>query len=1008
MKLRFKQQGYQNDAAQAVVDCFVGQTKGRRKELLGRSVVGEKELGLKYADEIAFSNKAVEIADTDILKNIQNIQKTQGMKPSKKLEGMDFTIEMETGTGKTYVYTKTMYELNQHYGWSKFIIMVPSIAIREGVNKSLQITADHFQETYGKKIRFTIYDAKKKNNITNIKKFASSSAIEVIIMNYQAFTAKSEDARRIYLKVDEMQSRRPIDVLKSSRPILIIDEPQKFGPQANESIKVFNSLFRLRYSATHKEDYNKVYKLDAVDAFNQKLVKKISVKGIEILESTGTNSYLYLDRINVSEKSYPTAKLELEVKQGTGIKNVLRKVKEGDDLYQLSNELKQYKGFVVNDINGLQNTLSFINGVSLEAGQVIGDVDEQHLRRIQIREAIYSHLEKEKVLFEQGIKVLSLFFIDEVAKYRKYDETGHKVKGEYEEIFEQEYKKSLTEFRDLFSTEYNKYLDSFTPSKVHNGYFSIDKKGKLIDSKNARGEGGSSDVDAYDLIMKDKERLLSFDEPTRFIFSHSALREGWDNPNIFQICTLKHSQADISRRQEIGRGLRICVNKDGERMDVDALEDSFFDINNLTIIASESYDQFASGLQKEVLESLSDRPVKLEVGVLVDRVLRNDKGDEFVVNSEEAMDLIFSFKGNEYIDDGYKITEKLVAAIEQDKLELPGKMQEFKKEIGELMTKIYLTAELKITANDKNGNVSEFKLTENFKKKEFQDLWNKIKVKTVYEVDFDSNELIEKSIKSINNKLNVKRARAVITTGKQIEDITENDLRSSQGMELVSKKIEKVDFIVGSDIKYDLIDEIAKKTILTRKSVGSILQGLKKDVFAQFRINPEDFIKEISKLISNEKASTLINSIVYSKTNESYTDAIFTSNNLKGALSRDVIEVKKHVYNYLKVDSAVERKFAEDLESGEVMVYAKLPREFKIPTPVGNYNPDWAIVFDNKDFKYIYFVAETKGTMNSLELRDSEKKKIEYAKKHFKALKDSTIKYDVVDSYDSLLNKVMK
>ena len=1004
MKLKFKQQKYQNDAAQVVVDCFIGQTKGKRKELLSRGIeIGQTSL----IEDIAFSNKTIELPGSDILKNVQNVQKEQGLTPSKILAGMDFTIEMETGTGKTYVYTRTMYELNKYYGWSKFIIMVPSIAIREGVNKSLQITADHFQEIYGKKIRFCVYDAKKKNNVNNIKNFASSSAIEVIIMNYQAFAARSEDAKRIYRKLDEMQSRKPMDVLKSTRPILIIDEPQKFGPQANKSIENFNSLFKLRYSATHKEDFNKIYRLDAVDAFNQKLVKKISVKGVEIVEDIGTNSYLFLDRIDVSDKKYPVSKLEFEIKQKTGIKKVLRRVREGDDLYQLSNELTQYEGFIVNSINGLNNSISFTNGISIEVGQISGGVDEKHLRRIQIRETVKSHFEKEKAMFKKGIKVLSLFFIDEVAKYRKYED-GHKVKGEYAEIFEEEYKNVITDYRDLFDVDYNNYLDSFNPSIIHNGYFSIDKKGNFIDSKEKRGEGGSDDVDAYDLIMKNKERLLSLEEPTRFIFSHSALREGWDNPNIFQICTLKHSQSNISKRQEIGRGLRVCVNKEGDRMDNNVLEDGFFDINNLTIVTSESYDQFAKDLQKETLDSLSDRPAKLTVDVLKGRILRNEKGEEFIINDDEAMNLIFSFKKKGYVDNEHKITEKFIEDIEQDKMELPEELIGFNKEIGELMNKIYLTSELKVATDERKNNIPTFKLTDNFKKKEFQDLWKKIKVKTIYEVDFDSNELIKKSIDSIKNNLKVKKAKAIVAEGEQKEEMTKEDLKNKESIKKTRQKVEQVDFLVSDNITYDLIDEIAKNTILTRKSIVTILKNLKEDIFAQYKINPEDFIKQVSMMISNEKATTLVDSIVYSKINESYDDDVFTINNLKGSLSDDVLEVKKHIYNYLKVDSDIEKKFAEELEAGEVVVYAKLPNGFKIPTPVGNYNPDWAIVFDNKDFKYIYFIAETKGTMNSLEFREAEKRKIEYAKKHFNALKDNKIKYDVVDSYDSLINKIMK
>ena len=617
MKLKFKQQQYQRDATMAVVNCFGGQNKGERKEIIGRT-------GL-FIDEI-FSNKKIELAEEEIFKNVQEIQKEQGLKTTRELAGLHgklhFTIEMETGTGKTYVYTKTMYELNKQFGWSKFIIMVPSIAIREGVHKSLEITADHFQEIYGKKIRFSIYNTKNKSNIINIKNFANTSNIEVLIMNYQAFATRSKESRKIYQKLDAIQSEKPIDIIKRARPVLIIDEPQRFGDKAESLLKEFDPLFVLRYSATHKKDYNKIYQLDAIDAYNQKLVKKINVKGIEVVGNSGTNSYLFLDRINISSKLYPTASLELEVKQKTGIKKVIRKISEKDDLFQLSGGLAQYKGFVVKEINGMTNKVSFTNGIEIYAGQSIGEVDAEHVRRIQIRETIKSHLEKERLMYKKGIKVLSLFFIDEVVKYRDYDQADEK--GDYAHIFEEEYKKAIAQ-PELFDKAYNEYINKYPANRIHQGYFSVDKKGKFIDSKEKKAQGGSDDVSAYDLIMKKKELLLSFEEPTRFIFSHSALREGWDNPNVFQICTLKHSQSTVSKRQEIGRGLRICVNNDGERMDASVLDNEFFNLNTLTVVASESYDKFAKELQSEIVESLSDRPAILTTDILVNRVLKNDR-----------------------------------------------------------------------------------------------------------------------------------------------------------------------------------------------------------------------------------------------------------------------------------------------------------------------------------------------------------------------------------------------
>lgn len=1010
MKLQFKHQQYQADATSAVVRCFEGQRKGGRKEVVSRKTIDHGLFGTDIKVEEIFSNKKLEITDSDILKNIQTLQKEQGLKVVDRLDGLNFTIEMETGTGKTYVYTKTMYELNKHYGWNKFIIMVPSVAIREGVHKSLEITADHFQEIYGKKIRFSIYNTQNKSNLINIKSFADTSNIEVIIMNYQAFATASQESRKIYQKLDSLQSEKPIDIIKRARPILIIDEPQRFGEKAEKIFtdREFDQLFTLRYSATHRRDFNKIYRLDAIDAYNQKLVKKISVKGIEVVGNSGTNSYLFLDRIQISINKYPVAYVELEVKQNNGIQKKIRQVKEKDDLFVLSNELKQYKGFVVKEINGLTNTVAFTNGVKLSAGQTIGHVDEEHVRRIQIRETIKSHIEKERIMFSKGIKVLSLFFIDEVVKYRDYSASDQK--GAYAKAFEEEYQQAISQ-RNMFEEDYNNYLAKHKVDDIHKGYFSIDKKGNFVDSKEKRGESGSDDESAYDLIMKNKEKLLGLSEPTRFIFSHSALREGWDNPNIFQICTLKHSQSTISKRQEIGRGLRICVNSNGDRMDTSVLEGEFFDVNKLTVVASESYDSFARELQNEIVESLSERPVKLTVDVLKDLVLNNDKGEQFVFDSQTSMDLIFDLKTKGYVNESYQITDVLIKDIADKKYKVPEKLKGFETQVADLMTKIYTTANFKASENENANNVTAdvLKPNENFAKKEFQDLWNKIKVKTVYEVDFDSAELIKKSAEAIDNNLTVKKILVHVTSGEQEDKIDESSLKSGESMKKQKNITEKADSLLGS-LKYDLVAEIAKETNLTRRTVVKILQSLRVDTFHNFKVNPESFIHGVVSLINSEKAATLINNIVYSKTDQSYDDSVFTINNFKGSLADNILEVKKHVHDYVKTDSKVEREFAKALETEDVLVYAKLPRGqngFQIPTPLGNYSPDWAIVFDADKYKYVYFIAETKGSMESLQLKEIEQKKISYARKHFEALAHADIKYDVIDSYQALRDKIM-
>ncbi len=1011
MKLKFKQQWYQTDATNAVVDCFVGQTKWLRQDIADRRIVDKWTLLEREEIEHMFSNKPLEISEETLLANVQNIQKEWWLPVSKKLEwGKNFTIEMETGTGKTYVYTKTMFELNKQYGWSKFIIMVPSIAIREWVNKSLEITAEHFQELYGKKIRFFIYDTGNKSNLVNIKNFSSSANIEVIVMNYQAFATTSKESKKIYQTLDSLGSQKPIDIIKWTHPILIIDEPQRFWDKAENTLHEFHPLFTLRYSATHKQEFNKIYRLDAIDAYNQKLVKKINVKWIEVVGNVGTNSFLFLDRINISTNSFPTAhiKMEMEVKQESGIKKVLKKIQEWDNLYELSGELEQYRGFVVKEINGVKNTVSFTNGVTLRVWQAMGNVDDKHIRRIQIRETIKSHIEKERTMFHKGIKVLSLFFIDEVAKYRAYDEAGNSIAGEYAQIFEEEYQDILKE-QTLFEWDYRKYLDRFEVSQVHNGYFSVDKKWKFIDSSEKKWEGGSDDISAYDLIMKKKEVLLGFDEPTRFIFSHSALREWWDNPNVFQICTLKMSQSTISKRQEIGRWLRICVNENGDRMDHHTLENEFFDYNTLTVVASESYETFATELQKEILDTLSNRPRKLTTDVFKWRVLKNDAWEKFIFDDSSSMNLIFDMKMKGYLDNDYKVTEKCIADIESKVFAVPTEFSPFTPEIVKIVQDVYSTDNYKAVDDGREDNVNEaiLKPNDNFSKKEFQDLWSKINTITAYEVDFDSKELIEKSVESLNAHLEVNRVTVTITTGTQKDTIDEESLKAHSSLSKLERQTNLTSNILGN-IRYDLVWEIAKNTNLRRWTIAEILRRIHELKFSLFRENPEDFIKKVSRLIEEQKAATLISNITYTKTEQKYSTDIFTLKNFRWSLKENILRVNKHIYDYVKTDSQVERSFASELETEQVLVYAKLPSGFKISTPVGNYNPDWAIVFDRSDVKYIYFIAETKWSLSSLDLKGTEDLKIRYARKHFESLWHSDVKYDVIRSFDDLVQKVLK
>ncbi len=636
-------------------------------------------------------------------------------------------IEMETGTGKIYVYIKTMFELNKKYGWSKFIVVVPSIAIREGVKKSFEITVGHFMEHYGKKTRFFIYNSSNLNQLDN---FSSSAGINVMIINTQAFASslkedgRSKEARIIYSKRDEFGSRRPIDVIKENRPIIILDEPQKMGGNVTrKALKNFNPLFCLNYSATHKEQHNVIYVLDALDAFNKKLVKKIEVKGFEVKHFRGTDSYLYLGQIVLSGKKPPKAKIELEIGYKKSINRESRILGVGDDLYDVSHQMEQYKGYIISEIDPLCGTVTFTNGEAIKSG----DVSEKDIRRIQIRETILSHFEKEEKLFHMGIKCLSLFFIDEVAKYRQYDENSDEALGEYGVMFEQEYIGVLNEYIDRLDTPYQKYLKSTCSdaSAVHKGYFSIDKKtGRSINSQLKRGSEFSDDISAYDLILKNKERLLSFDEPTRFIFSHSALREGWDNPNVFQICTLKHSDSNMAKRQEVGRGLRLCVNQNGNRMDVGSCGEAVHDINTLTVVASESYKSFVTDLQSDIKTVLYGRPTVATSEYFKGKYVKVD--DVLTLIDDNVASVIeFYMIQIGYVDMKRKVTDKYRQDVKNGTVvELPEELKPMTDGIHSLIQSVYDDSILKDMFTDGHETkVRDNPLNENFAKKEFQALY---------------------------------------------------------------------------------------------------------------------------------------------------------------------------------------------------------------------------------------------------------------------------------------------
>ena len=1011
MKFKFKIQQYQTEAVEQTVNVFAGQPSKTNAQY--RRDLGKTKGRIVYEEEyVGWRNADVELSDKQLLDNIKQLQADGNIPQSKLLskpEGLgacSLDIEMETGTGKTYVYIKTMFEMNKRYGWSKFIVVVPSIAIREGVYKSFTMLEEHFMEQYGKKARYFIYNS---SNLTQIDSFSSDAAINVMIINTQAFARDfKEDAKNkvsliMYTKRDDFQSRRPIDVISANRPIIIMDEPQKMeGAATQRALKNFKPLFVLNYSATHKTSHNCIYALDAYDAYCQRLVKKIQVKGITLQNLMGAQAYIYFDSIVLSKNKAPEVKLEIEVQGASQARRQTIKFSQGDSLYDAS-KLPAYKEFVITEINPRTNTVYFRNGDRISAGDVMGDVSEKTIQKVQIRETIKSHFEKERQLFQQGIKTLSLFFIDEVAHYKSYDESGEVVKGDLWKMFEDEYMLYLNENLSLFEDDYQKYLKRFSVEQVHNGYFSIDKKGKVKNSDVKRGSDISDDISAYDLILKDKERLLSFDEPTRFIFSHSALREGWDNPNVFQICTLRHANSATAKRQEVGRGLRICVDQQGNRMDAERLGDAVHDINKLTVIANESYSSFVDDLQKDTREALRERPTVATVGYFEGKTFKLG-AEHYTISSQEAASIVSYLFDNDYTDAKGNILPTYHEDMAQGTLAPLGKkLQPISEQVHRLIQGIFDPSALEgmiENGNDKAEVVND-KLNDNAAKTEFKRLWAEINHRYVYTVHYDSEELIKKSIAAIDKDLTVTKMKYVVITGEQGDDdleFTGKQTTSRQDLREVST----------STVPYDLVGDIARGATLTRKTVVRILKGILPARLLLFKNNPEEFIRNVVKLIKEQKATMIVEHISYNRTEQTYDTDIFTQEKNRQTIDK-AYPAKKHILDYVFTDSKGERQFAEDLDKAEeVCVYARLPRSFQIPTPVGNYAPDWAIAFnDNAGVKHIFFIAETKGSMDSMQLKGIEKAKIDCAKKLFNEVSTSKVRYHEVNSYDALLD-VMK
>lgn len=1037
MKIRYKHQRFQEDATRAVTDCFLGQPHydGASNFLIDPGVTGVKVDDLKHDRGLTvelfrqegFANAPLQLPDDVLRENIRKVQMEFGLKPIDDLEGdkRTLTIEMETGTGKTFTYIKTMYELNKLYGWTKFIIVVPSIAIREGVLSSFESMEEYFAQEYGKRIQYFMYNSKQ---LSKIDAFASDAGMHVMIINTQAFNASiNEDknkegrggdaaARIIFSRRDEFRSRRPIDILSATNPIMIIDEPQSVlgankQNQTRKGIALFKPLFKLLYSATHrKEDIaNMVYRLDAMDAYNKHLVKKIEVVGVQQVGTTGTNGYVYLEQIIISQEA-PQARINFDVaRKGGTIGQQSKIVSEGFDLYEQSGQLEEYRdNFIVDRIDGRDHSIHFANGLRLVEGEMVGNTNEDVIRRNQIRETIRKHIEREAQLFPKHIKVLSLFFIDHVSSYRLYGEGDSK--GKFAKMFEEEYPKVLQEYIPyLTDSAYLRYLQDprNAPENIHQGYFSMDKKGHMVDPSVKRGSEDSDDESAYDLIMKDKERLLSLKEPVRFIFSHSALKEGWDNPNVFQICTLKESSNENKKRQEVGRGMRLCVNDRGERQDSDVLGDNgVFNTNILTVVASESYEQFADGLQHEIAEACADRPLKITEDLFKGVTYTDANGQQQTISDGVADDIQDMLIKKGYIQRG-QLTAKYHTDKDNGQLDF-GNLNPIADVIIKQIDTVYDPAVVK----PKNGRGTEEGHFDNQKfKDEFMGLWKEINIRSYYTVKFDSQQLIKNAIAELDKRLSVTEIRVVISHGTLENIESKQALEDGTAMKQGKNKVVYAGEAVGSSVTYDLIGQLVSKTGLTRKTIVAILQGVDPDkTFHQFQLNPEEFIMKSARIINSCKAMSVIEHIQYNKLDNTFDNDVFTESTLRGKLGENAMKSKKSLYDLVVVDSQGEMNFAEALEKEDMVeVYTKLPRGFYINTPMGHYNPDWAVVFkEDSGVKHVYFIAETKGSTLDVDLRPVEQAKINCAKKHFESIGASDVQYDVVDSWDSLYNKVMK
>lgn len=985
MKLQFDSKlQYQQQAVSSVVDLFRGQTPMQALFTVKQHYNQvEGQVGLEQTEH-GIGNK-LELNKEEILANLNVMQLKNGLPQTKANHfKYDFDVEMETGTGKTYVYLRTIYELNKKYGFTKFIIVVPSIAIKEGVYKSIEITKEHFKELYDNTIADSfIYDSSK---LEQVRSFAVSDTIQIMVINIDAFRKSFDDpikenkANIIHRPNDKLNGMKPIELIQETHPFVIIDEPQSVDttPKSKEAIKSLNPLCTFRYSATHVDKHNLVYKLDAIDAFDMGLVKQIEVAAFE---SKNYHNNTYMKLISTNNKKSPiTAKIELDCKVNGTIKRKIVDIKLGDDLYDKTGR-DIYENYIINEIYCEEGN-EYVDFTSkpevLRIGTAIGDISDLAIKEQQIRKTIEEHLDKELRLNRKGIKVLSLFFIDRVANYRYYDKDGTPQKGIYQQLFEKHY-------NDLIKREkYNslfKDIDIETAADgVHNGYFSVDKKGILKDTKG----NTAADEDVYSLIMKDKEKLLSFDTKLRFIFSHSALREGWDNPNVFQICTLNETKSEVKKRQEIGRGLRLCVKQNGERV-------HGFDVNTLTVMANESYEQFAETLQKEYEKDEGIKFGVIESHSFANIPVKQVDGNVTYLGIAKSETIYKEFIEHKYIDDKGKVLNALRIALKASKVEIAEEFADVQDQIIAVAKKA--SGNLNIKNKDERERIKVNK--EVFLGAEFKELWEKIKFKTTYSVNFSSSELVEKCCVSLQKQLLVSTSKLVYTKAKF--DISLGGVGTDETQRTT---------VLASEMKESLPDIITfmqNESNLTRKTIVEILT--KSKTLHLFKKNPQIYMEETLNIIASVMRLMIVDGIKYTKIGDEqyYAQELFEDKELYGYLSSNMIESKKSVYEYVVYDSDNEKGFAEKFESNEsIKLYTKLPDWFKIQTPLGTYNPDWAVMIEQDGEQKIYFVLETKGNTAEDSLRPTEKLKIDCGHKHFEALGEKDI-FLAINNYEKFM-----